>query len=194
MKSKCQDIRQLLEEHLDRDPAAAATGDLAAHLSECPDCRHEIAQEVTLRRSFARLPRMACPSPLAARLDSVPDDQTRVTDPAVPGRSQPATRRWWSRIGFPVWQPAALAAATAIVLILVATTIDQPGTDIAGQQYTQAEIETAREQAESTLLYALSVIHRSEKEVIGGILGEQLPQAIKGSLRKTWERTQGGQG
>jgi len=193
MKSRCQDIRQHLEEHLDRDPAAAATGDLAAHLSECPDCRLEIAQEIALRSSFASLPRVACPSPLAARLDSVPEE-TRAKEAAIPVRSQPAERRWWSRLSFPVWQPAALAAAAAIVLILVATTIDRPGTELADQQFTQTEIQTARQQAESTLLYALGIIHRSEKEVIGGILGEQLPQAIKGSLRKTWERTQGGQG
>jgi hypothetical protein len=206
MKYDCQDIRTLLEEHIDKqvdqDTPAPATGLLAEHLNECADCRREVEQERELRETFTSLPQLSCPPQVAEFLETVPEHvpEHPETVPHIHTRSEPsrarqeASPRWWSRLGVPSWQPVAFAAAAAIVLLLVTSTPDQHDLTSPGAQYTQAEIETARQQAESTLLYTLGVIHKSEKEVIGGILGEQLPQAIKGSLRKTWERTQGGQG
>jgi len=185
MKSSCSKICALLESFLDGDLSVEEDASVAAHLQTCPGCRAEFESERLLRNSFTSLPELSCP-----------ETTTRLIEKATLSRqtTRVPSYLWQRGIRQLGWRPTAagVAALAAIFLLLLYPTSHRdPETN---GPYTREEILVARQEAKLGLILTFHKIGKSEKEAIGGVLGKRLPQAIRGSLQKVLERSEGGQG
>lgn len=189
MKHDCSDIEPLLERFYDSDLAADDSARLESHLRECHACRLALDQERQLRESFATLPEPPCPDKVTDRIVRGTIFQDAETSPGRRSRSATWPIFPWS-FG---WKSVVVTAAAAAIVLLLWHALPQQ--DSAPESpYTPEQILVARQQATWSLIYTVQVIDRSRRDALAEVLGEQLPQVIKGSLHKAWEQSLGGQG
>lgn len=101
----CQEVRELMQRHVDGDLNAAETATLMDHVEHCPDCAVMMERLVHLSRGLEQLPRVEPPYSLVDAIlpklgmaDAIsPDEAEETSVPSIAPRSRRAerSRRSW---------------------------------------------------------------------------------------------------
>lgn len=104
----CRDVRPQLSPYLDQDVSPGQAGVIRGHLASCAACRAHLTSLQDAVEAVAALPRLECPTSVAARvLDRVDLERRK---PSLAALARP---RWAARpLILPSLVPAALVLAT----------------------------------------------------------------------------------
>ena len=224
MSCECPTWGERIDHVLDGGLSPEEEALFRGHLAGCDTCRRELEQERQLRESLAALPELPCPPRVAQRIEAATGVASRPGFAPTQGRrsgrwSERRSSRW-ARMA--VGLTAAAAVLLAVILYAppprqeraVVTHADAETTagpsdrtdDPAASrytseytseytpEYTSAEVFAVRKQAHYSLRLTARIISQSERKVVGGILDERIPAAIRGSLKSAAQLSQGGQG
>ena len=186
-ESVCRRIETQLAGYAAGDLDPREIVEVERHLVTCPDCRGELATEISLRETLATLPLVPCPA-------RVSENIMAAVEASDDGRD--GDRRL---VVFPAWRRAigGLAAAAAVIALLVAAPWrDRPdGTEFAAADaLTEQEIMNARRDIRQTLVLAIRIIEESERKTVSEVFGRRLPGAIDKSVKAITTSLEGGQG
>jgi anti-sigma factor RsiW len=107
----CEDTRQLLDAHVDRELDVVTDREVTQHLSECERCAHEVESIRALKKALGEGERPRAPEVLRRRIVNA----LRSARVAERGRGTRAAR--WLPRSSAIAIPAAIAAALALVLM-----------------------------------------------------------------------------
>jgi anti-sigma factor RsiW len=181
----CEQVEPWLAQYVTGDLPNTSSTQVREHLQQCSSCREELARERLLRDSLAGLPERSCPPPLRQQILAA-----ATTSP--PRNSRRERSRLWPRLRL-----GQLIPATAVILAAAILLINrQPDPQVREPDpvYSAAEIQAARLQAKWSLKMALEIVNQSEREAAAAVFGKQFPQALRKSLRKAIQPSEGGQG
>ena len=224
MSCECPTWGERIDHVLDGELSPEEEALFRGHLAGCDICRRELEQERQLRESLATLPELPCPPRVAQRIEAATGVASQPGFAPAQGHRSGRWSGQWSSRWSSRWARMAvgLTAAAAVLLAVIVyappprqertalthadseTTLgpsdraDDPAasryTSEYTSEYTSAEILAARKQAHYSLRLTARIISHSERKVVGSILDERIPAAIRGSLKSAAQLSQGGQG
>ena len=106
----CRMARPKLSAFVDGDLEAPVSRAVAAHLETCPACRADLESLRATLEALVDLPRVACPEPIASRVQERLDMERR-----GPGLALLFRPRWAAR---PLFLPSLLPACLTVLLAL----------------------------------------------------------------------------
>lgn len=179
MKTNCQDIQALLDRFILDELSDFESKILQEHLDHCAQCQKVIEGEAW-EQHLIHLPKRSCPGRVIRNIETfIHSDKKKMRTMRL--------LHWH-------WRQTVIAglAATAILAVLILHPIKEPQkTD--QPQYTDAEIEQAREAMKWTMVYTAQKMKESESQVIDEVFTKHLPETLQKSVRKVLPVLQGGQ-
>jgi len=177
MNRQCQDMQTLLDRFILDDLSQKELKVLQEHLDQCADCQRVIEGEAW-EKLLLHLPKHRCPEKVIRRVEAFFQQENRPIK----------LFRW--KMGH--WRHAAIAGA-AVAAILVLFIIRNPVEErqFTSPEYTQEEIEQAREAMKWTMVYTAQKIKKSETRVIDEVFIHRLPESVQKSVRKVLPILQG---
>lgn len=177
MMNGCREIELELVAYCSGELDPAERDQVRRHLDDCSGCREELNREMEIRQTLGTLPLHAAPLNLEHRIREA--------------ATQPGATR--TRIGNRGRFTAglALAAASLAIALLVPALRPAQGPD---QDWTEAEIATARQEVMFTLSLAAKVIDRTQKNAVVNVFADKLPRAIDDSFKMVKPTNSGGNG
>ena len=177
MMNRCREIEIELAAFAAGETDPVERDQVRSHLDECAGCRAELAREMNLRETLARLPAASAPANLDHRI------RTAIQTARADSRSRRSRHRLAAAV-------TVVAASLALALIL-----PKPGQESSPQQtWTDMEIAAAREEVMFTLGLTAQVLDRTQKEAIIEVFANQLPNSVNESLKLDKPETSGGNG
>jgi predicted anti-sigma-YlaC factor YlaD len=176
MKSTCEEAQALLERFLSEDLPANELNRLQAHLDRCAQCQRVLEDE-PWEQLLMNLPRQTCPKRVVQKVISGIRKES--------SKKEPRLVRWH-------WRQMVLASAA--VAVTIAILINRPGLyqqKTAKQEYSEEEIEQAREVMKWTMVYTAQKMKQSENQAIDKVFSDCLPQSVQKSIRKVLPILQG---
>jgi membrane-associated HD superfamily phosphohydrolase len=176
MKSTCKEAQVLLDRFLSEDLPANELNQLQAHLDSCAQCQRVLEDE-PWERLLMNLPRQTCPN--------------RVVHEVISSIRKDSHKResWLIR-----WHWKQMILASAAVAVTIAILINRPGSyqqKTAKREYSEEEIEQAREVMKWTMVYTAQKMKQSENKAIDQVFSDCLPQSVQKSIRKVLPILQG---
>ena len=177
MKNECQEIQALLDRFIQEDLPPGESLRLQKHLDTCVHCQKVIEGEAW-EQLLVRLPKKRCPDRVIRRVETAIHTEKK--------------RLSVSRFHLRHWQQTVFAglAVAALVIILVI----RPQTrehQMTPPEYTQEEIEKAREAMRWTMVYTAQKMKKSETKAIDDVFTRHLPRSVQKSIRKVLPILQG---
>jgi hypothetical protein len=170
-------MQALLDRFILDDLSQHESKRLQDHLDQCADCQRVIEGEAW-EKLLLELPGRRCPERVIRRVESfVLQQKKHVRD---------------SRRHIHYWRQSVFAgAAVAAVLIFLIVRHPPEAPRSASPEYTQEEIEQAREAMKWTMVYTAQKIKQSETRVIDEVFTHHLPETVQKSVRKVLPILQG---
>lgn len=167
----CEKIQILLPEFARDELASVLTGQVETHLMQCQACRLEFEGELELMVGLGGLPMVACPEQVTTAIfDEIDQEkqQARWSKPWLLGTS------------------TLVAASLALFLLF-----PQSPVPVSESDYTRAEIRNATRDAHYALAKVAAVINHNESNAFEQVFGQEIPDAVGGSLRLLTKNLQG---
>ncbi len=167
MKSRCETYQRWALERTRGELPSIKNYLLTRHLSRCDECASQVKEDAELACYFNALPRISCPEPVLQRIRSTIVNQ----------RVKAADRK-------PLFTPLRLSLAASAIgaILLVIVLLPRRESESTIQNYSAAEVEKARKQAEWSLALTGKLIRKNEKKVIRETIIEQFPSSIRKAL------------
>jgi hypothetical protein len=202
MNLHCKKSIENKDRFLDGELTGKERRQFLRHLKDCPECRLEFAREKQIIDWIANLPTLTCPEKVTRRI---------LTETGFRKERTSFLKTLENWVGSHKWQSFSLGFATVsvVVLFFLLNPFAEKEFDTT-IQYTQEEIEKARNQALWSLAYAgkkiqdenptketlIKVgesINQASKNVVENIIMKNLPGTVRKSLQNAVPLLKGGQ-
>jgi hypothetical protein len=178
MKISCNEAQALLERFIQEELSPDDAGLLETHLGECATCQQVLEGE-TWERFLKDLPVHHCPDRINKKIEAFIETETQKA-------RQPRLIHWhWRQTVF-----AGLAAAAMIVIFVIHSERSSPPV-MQQTQYSEEDIEKAREVMKWTMVYTAQRMQQSKTKVIDDVFTKHLPGSVQKSIRKALPILQG---
>lgn len=181
MNRRCEDMQSLFDLYMNGGLSRKQRTILEDHLASCDECRHALAGERDIAEALRTLPLVECPDRVVERIE-------RSVFPLAEVHREPTQRRWhgfqWATVS------VGLAAAAVAVFMLLGPMGDR--VDIAQEEFTEEQIQDARQKAKWSLSYIADVMNQKEKEVIENVFLKDLPTNVRKSIKHSIPILKGG--
>ena len=176
MKTTCKETQALLDRFIFDDLSAYELSQLQEHLDSCAQCQRVLEDE-PWEKLLMHLPAQSCPE--------------RVVRQVISGIRKGPHKRESRMIR---WHWKQMVLASAAVAVTVAILIHRPDSyqqKVAEKEYSQEEIEQAREVMKWTMVYTAQKMKQSENRAIDEVFTDYLPKSVQKSIRKLLPILQG---
>jgi predicted anti-sigma-YlaC factor YlaD len=176
MNAPCEDIRTLFESFLDGGLSKRERIRVKKHLKACPACRSELEREREVVDLLSALPEVKCPEGIVQKIE----EETFGRE-----KKKSHIKRWvfggqrlrWGTLSVGV------AVVAVIILLVVQPLGDRNQTNQV--QYSQEEVEKAKDEAKWSLAYLARVVSETERNVVEDVLLKDVPSTVRKSIQKT---------
>ncbi len=174
----CTKIQGLLSQYASGELVNPIREQVGDHLLQCTTCRQELDTELELLETLGSLPLVACPDMVTETILEIIENEER--------QHNSTSRYWWLSAS------TLVAAGLALILLLPQDQIKTtPGLQSNQKTYSSLEIQSATSEARLALAKVASVINRNEKNAFEQVFGEEIPDAVGGSLLLITKSLQG---
>ena len=142
---------------------------------------HETAEDQLIREHFSSLPAHKCPK-------NVTHEILRMTV-----RQEKKSFRDLFDVPIPWKISTGLAGAVAITILVVLVTPRNKVESPLQSTVTDAEVQHARDELKWTLAYTSQLLNQSEKKAISEAVMDELPKALRNTIKKTVPIFKGGE-
>ncbi|MBN1779832.1 zf-HC2 domain-containing protein [bacterium] len=170
MNETCKTSQVLLDRFLTDELSSQELKILEIHLESCAHCQQVIEGE-PFEKSLKNLPPLKCPDRVIRQV------QAAIQKEKAKARHTHMLKWHWRQ----TVMAGLVAAATVVVLTLFP---DRSIHEEKPAQYTEEEIEQAREVMKWTMAYTAQKMKRSETKVIDDVFTSHLPKSVQKSVRK----------
>lgn len=176
MNAPCEDFRMLFEPFLDGGLSKRERIRVKKHLKACPACRSELDREREVVDLLSALPEAKCPENVVRKIE----EETFGRE-----KKKSYIKRWvfggqrfrWGTLSVGV------AVVAVIILLVVQPLGDRSQPDRV--QYSQEEVQKAKDEAKWSLAYLAKVVGETERNVVEDVLLKDVPSTLRKSIRKT---------
>ena len=166
---QCPELDSLLADYAAGNLTEKRAADIEKHLESCEGCRTKYDKYRELINELNAMPKVSCPDLVAARILSGQPDE-----PVIHRRS---ARR------LHVWRAAAAVFIAGMIYVFAAR-----DTRMKPPEYTDAELQEARQQIELALGYCNYFGNRTKTIITDDLLMESIQKPIESSFAKTLNR------
>ena len=174
----CTKIQGLLSQYASGELAIPVGEQVGDHLLQCTTCQQELDTELELLGALGSLPLVTCPEMVTENILEVIENEEM--------QHNSTSRYWWLSAS------SLVAAGLALILLLPQDQLKTtPGVQDTQNTYSSLEIQSATSEARLVLAKVASVINRNEKNAFEQVFGEEIPDAVGGSLLLITKSLQG---
>ena len=181
MNRRCEDMQSLFDLYMNGGLSRKQRTILEDHLASCDECRHALAGERDIAEALRTLPLVECPDRVVERIE-------RSLFPMAEVHRKPSGRR---RHGFQ-WATVSVGLAAAAVAVLMLVEPLGEKAELAQEEFTEEQIQEARQKAKWSLSYIADVMNQKEKEVIENVFLKDLPTNVRKSIKHSIPIFKGG--
>ena len=177
----CYEVEQLLDEYIDGQLSKTVIKQIRAHLRQCQDCAKKYEAYEQMHQDVSQLGLIRCP-------ENVVTSVYQALELEGNGKKRALIFDWLSDL---LSSPAfALRFAGAVIVIVLLITViylkfsNRPQVSV---QYTNEEVEQAKNQVKLTLAYINQITSRTEDIIEKQVLPENILKPMKSSIRAAFK-------